>query len=350
MITNFDQNYNDKEKIVFEWTIIGYREKWVENLVVPSLEIISNFPVYKVWSREYKIILRYLKSKKIGIVITRTRFFLTTFIWWVFSRKNKIRWCHIEHGSDYVKLNSAFKSAVAKIYDKIIWKWIFKKTDIIVWVSNACKDFIRREFTERKVEVLYRGVDFPKIKNYTFLTEKYSDKIIVWFVWRLYKWKNIETLIEAYRWLDKVLKNKIQLVIVWDGEDLDRLIQLDIKKDIYFTWWKSFEEALELQSQFDIHFHTSSPGWGLATTLLQAMKLWCFIIATPYEWANEVIVDEKNWILLKDDSLKEIQSSLIKSIDMLEKKKDFASVNQGVIKNKFRWEVNIEKYYKLFDY
>jgi hypothetical protein len=89
-------------------------------LVVPSFEIISNFPVYKIWSKEYKLIIKYLKekiynsSKSSGaltsakfsgvltshrpsgaltspqpsptgegveqIIITRTRFFLTSFI------------------------------------------------------------------------------------------------------------------------------------------------------------------------------------------------------------------------------------------------------------------------------
>jgi hypothetical protein len=48
--------------------------------VVPSLEIINNFPVYKIWDKKYKIIIKYLKEKNINIIITRTRFFLTSLI------------------------------------------------------------------------------------------------------------------------------------------------------------------------------------------------------------------------------------------------------------------------------
>ncbi len=353
IITDFDQkDKNYLEKIVYDGLNIWYIEEWVYNLVVPSVEIITNFPIYKIWSKEYKAIKRYLKSKDIDLVITRTRFFLTSFLWWKYAIKNNIKWCHIEHGSDYVKLSSQTKNKIAKIYDKTIWSWIFKKSDILVWVSYACKDFIQNEFIDRKIHVIYRWLDF-NINNDSIKSDdiknKYKNKIIVWFLWRLYKWKNIDTLIKAYYNLDKHLQNKIQLVVVWDGEDIERLTKLDIQNKIYFTWWRSLKDAISLQSQFDIHFHTSSPGWGLATTLLQAMRLWCFIVSTPYEWANEIIEDNKNGILLKNDSLKELKKWLISWVNSLDKKEKYSIENKKIIEESFDWDKNIKKYYNLFN-
>jgi glycosyltransferase involved in cell wall biosynthesis len=358
VVTSFEQEIplsissqeREVEQIIYLDEVIWYKIDGVEILVCPSVEIISNFPVYKFWSKEYKIIIRYLEEKNIDIIITRTRFFLTSFLWWLFARKNKIKWIHIEHGSDYVKLNSKFKNLVAKIYDKWIWKWIFKKADKVIWVSEACKRFIQKEFVNREVWVIYRGVDLPGIIDEWALKNKFWGKIIIWFVWRLFKWKNVDTLIKSYYSLDKDLKNKIQIVIVGEWEDFDRLNKLDLDKEIYFTWWKSFKEALELQNEFDIHFHTSSPGWWLATTLLQAMSLWKFIISTPYEWADEVIVDWKNGILLKDDSLEELKRWLEKWLILFEdKKKEFEIENKKIFKEKFDWDKNILKYYKLFN-
>lgn len=366
IITDFDQKdkISKENQITFEWKSIWYIEKWVENLIVPSFEIISNFPMYKIWSKEYKLIKQYLKTKKTDIVITRTRFFLTSLIWWLFARKNNLKWCHIEHGSDYVKLNSKFKSFIAKIYDKIIWKWIFKKADKLVWVSNACKDFVQKEFINKKVEVIYRWMQFDlksneKVEN---LKESYPGKIIVWFIWRLYKWKNIDTLIKAYYDLDENIKDKIQIVVVGEWEDFERLNKIDTENKlqgelqskrkhpgVYFTWWKSFQEAINLQKQFDIHFHTSSPGWWLATTLLQAMNLWCFIVSTPYEWAKEVVEDNKNGILLKNDSLKELKKWLIAWINSLDKKENYSRENKKIIEEQFNWNENIKKYYNLFN-
>jgi glycosyltransferase involved in cell wall biosynthesis len=162
IITEYNQEYfllNTKyEKILFENKIIWYKKDWYEVLVCPSLEIINNFPVYKIWSKEYRLIKKYLKliiweNNNNFRIITHTRFFLTSFIWWLFARKNNIKWIHIEHWSDYVKLSSKIKTQLSIIYDKTFWKWIFKKADKILAISQSCKNFINKEFVDREVEV-----------------------------------------------------------------------------------------------------------------------------------------------------------------------------------------------------
>jgi len=366
VVTEFEQSPlsitpqgREVEQVIFKWEKIWYKKDWYEVLVCPSIEIINNFPIYKFWDKKYKIIKKYLKEKTSPQpspldesesegnfrIITHTRFFLTSFIWWLFARKNKIKWIHIEHGSSYVKLSSKLKSYLSIIYDKSFWKWIFKKADKVLAISEACKSFINNEFVDRDVEVFYRGIEFPEnIKIYEDLKDKFKLKTIIWYVGRLYKWKNVESLIKAYYLLDN--KNT-QLIIVWNWEDFDRLKLQDTKKQVYFTWWKSFEEALSYQKQFDIHVHPSSPGWWLATTLLQAMNFWCMIVATPYEWAKEVIENNKNWFLLKDDSIEEIKRGIELWIDNLDKKDEFSVENRRIIDKKFKWESNILKLYKF---
>lgn len=354
VITNFNQE-NDlekNEKIIFEWHIIWYKKDNIIHLVIPSFEIINNFPMYKLWDKKTKLIFNYLwefilKNQNIR-VITHTRFFLPSLFWWIFAIKNKLKWIHLEHWSDYVKLSSKFKSKLSIIYDKIFWKWIFKKADRVLAISEACKNFINKEFIDRDVSVFYRWLDIPDIiitkEN---IKEKFNDKIIIWYIGRLYKWKNVESLIKCYYLFDNEIKEKIQIVIVWDWEDFERLKKMDIENNIYFTWWQSFYDALSYQKQFDIHIHASSPGWWLATTLLQAMSFWCFIIATPNEWANEVIKNNFNWILLKNDSVLEIKNAIEKSILELEKKDDFAKNNLEIVEKKFKWEQNIINLYNL---
>ena len=352
IVPNFAQKkeLENNNKIFYKEKIIWYKKDWYEVLICPSIEIINNFPMYKIWDKKYWIIIEYLKDKILEgkddfRVITHTRFFLTSFIWWIFARQNNIKWIHIEHGSSYVKLSSKIKSHLSIIYDKSFWKWIFKKADRVLAISNACKKFINKEFVSREVDVFYRGLDFSKkITIYENLNEKFKWKTIIWYVGRLYKWKNVESLINAYYLLDN--KN-IQLVIVWNWEDFDRLKLLDIENEVYFTWWKNFEEALSYQKQFDIHIHPSSPGWWLATTLLQAMNLWCMIVATPNEWAKEVIEDNKNGFLLENDNIEEIKRGIELAINNFDKKEKFSLENKKIIEEKFKWERNIFKLYDL---
>jgi len=96
----------------------------------------------------------------------------------------------------------------------------------------------------------------PKVED---IHKKFPGKIIIWYIGRLYKRKNIESLIKAYYISPDEIKKKIQVVVVGDWEDLERLKKMDTQKQIYFTWGKAFHEALAYQQQFDIHFHPSSP-------------------------------------------------------------------------------------------
>jgi glycosyltransferase involved in cell wall biosynthesis len=326
----------------------SYTQKGYKVFLLPSFDIISNFPVPKFWKKEFwnviKEIKQYSYKNKNTRVITHTRFFLSSLIGWLFARRNNLKWIHIEHGSDYVKLSSKLKSKISYFYDKIIWKWIFKKAEKVLAISNACKKFIVDEFVEREVEVFYRGVVFPeKLPDVEKLSEKFPWKKIVGFVWRLLKWKNVESLIIAYNHILKSWKSNIQLVIVWDWEDFNRLKKLDEDNQIYFTGSKNYEDALAYQKQFDIHIHPSSPWGGLATTLLQAMNYGCYIVATPYEWAKEVIVNWRNWILIDNDSVNKIEEWIINANDYFDNKLKYSDKNRKIIDDSFSWEKNIEK-------
>jgi glycosyltransferase involved in cell wall biosynthesis len=181
------------------------------------------------------------------------------------------------------------------------------------------------------------------------LKKNFPWKIILGYVWRLYKWKNVENLIKAFQFLEN---ENLQLVIVWDWEDYNnlKLKAGNSKGKIYFTWWKTFEEALFYQKQFDIHIHPSSSGWWLATTLLQAMYFGCMIVATPYEWAKEIIINWKNWILVKDDSVEKLKKWILEWLKILKNNEilaNFRKENEKIIREKFVREKNIKKLYEL---
>ena len=96
-----------------EGSIRSYNQKWYKVFLFPSFDIIANFPVPKIWKREFWKVLKELKNyilqNQNTRIISHTRFFLSSFIAGLFARKNKIQWIHIEHGSDYVKLSSKIK-------------------------------------------------------------------------------------------------------------------------------------------------------------------------------------------------------------------------------------------------
>jgi len=360
IITDFEQEkktspqpspYEERvqEQIIFKWIIIWYKKDWVEVLVCPSIEIINNFPVYKIWDKKYWIIMQYLKEKtspqpsplekreqeQNWRTITHTRFFLTSLIWWIFARKNKIKWIHIEHWSDYVKLSSKLKTSLSVIYDKIFWKWIFKKADKVLAISDACKSFINREFVDRKVEVFYRWIELKELN-----LEKKGD-LKLCFIWRLVKLKWVEDLLKAYKNLDL----KIKLEIIWDWEEKNNLEKFvkENKLNIDFLWFKDkiFIEKYLAENKI-ILINPSYQEW-LPTTVIEWLFYKNVVIASNVWWTKE-ISDEKDLILFKVWNIKELEEKITYLIKNYEK---LVWKSYEELKWKFSWKNNILKLYNL---
>lgn len=333
-----------------EW-VKEYKKDWYKVLVIPAFDIIPNYSVPKFWTKRYWEVLKEVKKWNPDVIQTHTRFFLATFMWGWYARRWKKKWIHVEHWSDYIQVSSWFTNKVAYLYDRLIWKWVFKKANVTVPISSACKRFIEKEFWRKKdVQIIYRGLDIPnKLPEVEDLHKKYKDKIIVWFVWRLYKWKNVESIVKSFYEFSEDLQNKIQIVVIGDWEDMEYLKSLDKDNKVYFTWGKPFLEALSYQKQFDVHVHSSNPWWWLATTLLQAMYFWCLIVATPNEWATDVLDDWENAIVLKDSSLDEIKRGIEEWVHFVWWKKEWIKKNKEIIENQFQWEKNIKEFYEIYN-
>jgi glycosyltransferase involved in cell wall biosynthesis len=245
---------------------------------------------------------------------------------------------------------------LAYIYDKTVGKMIFKKADFVIAISKAVKNFIVENFVnDREIPIIYRGLEIETIENIEEdrdIKETFKDKIRLCFVGRLYKWKGVENIIKAYIDLPKDLKEKMVLIVVGYGEDLERLKTLAgnyLNNGIYFTGKVDFERAIAIIKASDIYIHSSYKGGGLSSSLLQAMCCGKAIVASPYEGADEVIIDGYNGILLKDNSPEEIKRGVIKFIENREIAKVYGENAKKFIKENFDWKKSVEEYKKIFE-
>lgn len=316
---------------------IGYIEQGVYNLVVPATEIISNYPVYHFWSRRFKQVLQYLHDTEIEIGITRTRFFLSSCIGGVYLKWHKIRWVHVEHGSDFVKLNSFWKEKIARIYDATIWKRIFRSADSLVWVSQAAKKFIQTYFCNREVEVIYRGLE---ISNMGETRKQWSIELV--FFARLYPLKWLDTLLQVMWELD------IQLTIIWDGpsrgEYEDYVKQHHLESKIHFQWMLSRNEVIQLlQMNRYIVVHPSYQE-GLPTAVIESLATENVVVASDVGGTKEITTHKDLLLFPAGDT-----EALKKQIQYARKHYDIlVGRSCSEIKNTFLWKENIKKYYQLF--
>lgn len=339
--TDFNQDIylNDKnlEKIIFRNETIWYIKDWYEVLVIPSFEIVYNFPVFKTWDRKYKIITKYLESKVKDDtnyrVITHTRFFITNMFWWFFAKNNKLKWIHIEHWSWHAKLKSKFKSFISFVYDNILWKWVFKKADKILAISDACKKFIISLIKDKQVDVFYRWLEFDNI----VMNKKGEVKIV--FVGRLVSLKWVRDLISAYQisWINN------KLVIIWDGEDMSLLKEKAKWLNIDFKWFKDNKWIMDYLSENNcILVNPSYQEW-LPTTIIEWLFTLNLVVASDVWWTSE-ISDDEDLILFNPWEIEELKNKLLFWIS------NYYSLiwkSKNTINNKFDRNKNILNLYKL---
>jgi glycosyltransferase involved in cell wall biosynthesis len=318
----------------------------------PAFEFIPNYPLPKFWSIKFWRLFFALYTKTTDITISRTRFFLTSFIALIFAKTKNTKFVHIEHGSDFVQLSSRFKSFIAKVYDYTFGWVVFKCSDLNISISEAVQKFVHK-FDKRQSPVIYRGLDMKKIDIIPanqHIQKEYFNKIIITFVGRLYKWKGIENSIHAIRQLSPTIKNKLIFLIIGDGEDFVHLKKLSKNEDsIKMIGSIPREEAIGILKASSIYIHSAYPGGGLSTSLLEAMYCNNAIIATPNEGANEVINHNTNGCLIANNTPSLINNKIIDLIQNPVKLQKLSTNAHQYIKNNFSWHESIKKYERGFE-
>lgn len=320
----------------------------------PAFEIIPNFPLPQFfpffWTPGFWRAFRLLWSERHDIVISRTRFFVSSLLALVYAKLRGIPLIHIEHGSDFVQLSSRWKTLVAKLYDHTLGRLLFRFSNINISISGAVQKFVN-QFDKRPSPVIYRGLDFETLDAIpvdTKLRERFAEKIILTTAARLYQWKGIENTIAAIRALPQDLQSKIVFLIVGDGEDFERLKKLSEGFPIEMLGQRSRSEVIGILKASDIYIHSSHPGGGLSTSLLEAMYCHTAIIATKNEGADEVVEDNKNGVLVAAPEKTLFAEKITSLVQDVHQRNILGQMAHHDIRERFNWEKSIKQYLSIF--
>lgn len=98
----------------------------------------------------------------------------------------------------------------------------------------------------------------------------------------------------------------------------------------------------------DIYIHSSLPGGGLSTSLLEAMYCGCAVIATPNEGADEVVMDGKNGLIIPKSSPKAIRKAIERLVLDKYEREDISGKAMPAIRETFGWKRSIAEYLEIF--
>ncbi len=209
------------------------------------------------------------------VVLTHTRFFITSFLAGRMAKKMGKKWIHVEHGANFFQAKNIFIRIVARIFDEVLGKWILRNADKIVVLTAEGKKFVSRLGRTKNVFVIPNGVKtLPKQTPVS-----HENKAI--FIGRVTAEKGIYELLTAAK---KCSEWKFQII----GENC---LGLKNTENVEFLGELLREEVYQKIIKSSLFI---SPSWGegFGLSLLEAASLSRPILSTAVGVAIEIVTPE----------------------------------------------------------
>lgn len=275
---------------------------------------------YIVLANAIKLLLKTYKFKPNFIYlnsrlefVASTRDFITILIIKTFYPR-KIHFLLKSHGSNLEVLNTKkilYSKIVFPFLKSHIRGWLFLSTEELKWIiSNELID-------ENKLFLSKNIVRIEKFKNERGFRNDLSipnDCKILLFVGRLIKEKGIHYIIDAFAEIKE--KNKVMLIIVGDGEELqdikEKIELLDIKREVILTGWVDEEKAAYYTSNCDLLIFPTFCSEGFPMALFNSLAAGLSIVTTPTRAAIDYLQEPENCLWVEPRSSVSIISAVSK--------------------------------------
>lgn len=198
------------------------------------------------------------------------------------------------------------------------WKYGPALTAIVAISEGIRQVLIQDGISPQRVSTVHSGIDLERIKSVRDTAALRKELnipggfLVVGMVAALAPHKDHRNFLEAAA-IVKTECPDIRYVVVGEGHlrgELERLaVQRGLSADVIFTGFR--QDVLELTSLFDI-FVLSSYLEGLGTALLDAMALGIPLVATDVGGIPEVVVMDRNGILVPPKDPAALASAIVK--------------------------------------
>lgn len=212
------------------------------------------------------------------------------------------------------------RGSAKPISNKFYNKFLLNKISYFIANSEATKTKSLKyfsDFSDKKVKLIYNGVNLDKYKNVSIKKNIYSEfkidknKLLLVNIGRLSKQKGQKYLIKA---VDKLRNSfdKFNLLLVGTGPKESELknlvVELSLEKYVKFIGFRT--DIPEILSQADFMVHTAL--WeGCPWVVLESLAAGLPVLATDSSSLPEIIEEGKNGYLAKDKNVESIADKML---------------------------------------
>lgn len=243
--------------------------------------------------------------------------------------KIPVKLIHVEHNTEKY---TPFRRYLTQKLDKY--------TDKYICVSKGVANHLMKQGIDKsKVEVIYNGID---IDSFDLPKEK-QDVFNVGMVARFSKQKDQMTLIQAVEYLVKEKQENINLVLMGIGKTRKKCEQYIVEHNLSDNIKIIEGNIKEILPKLDV-FVLATHYEGLPLVLCEAMAAKTPIIATDVPGVNEIILDEKTGLLVKENDKIDLANSIIKLKNNIDLSKSLVCNADEFIHEQFNLELMYKNY------
>ena len=295
-----------------------------------------------------------LLFKRVDVVSTQTRFFVTSFLGALYATVKLKPLVHTERGAYHSVVRSRFVDFASRVIDHTMGWFVVRRAKRNVGVSQAACTFIKH-LHGRNVSFIPNGVAIPTAltqKKKVELRKKWglksSDRVLL-FVGRLVYAKGVQDVLP---FLTKLIKKEphLKFVIVGSGtfrEILEIEIEiLRLDKHVKFLGLLDSNDVVECMQLSD-WFVNPSHSEGLPRSVLEAASAGLPIVASDVGGTKEIIEHEKSGLIFNPKKKSEMGKGLQRVILNSDLSKKLGAAAQKRVEKEFTWPKIIGSYVDL---
>ena len=226
---------------------------------------------------------------------------------------------------------------------------IYEHTKCVTTVCNDSIEVLRNNYgiRTRNIICIPTSIDVAKRKFYKRTDQ---DKIRAIIVARLVKQKGVDLLIEAFKCLDDMVKERYTISIYGEGEDsctLQRLVcEYGLEKYIQFWGWQ--KEFIHKLKDYNLGIIPSRDEGGLPYVILELLSSGLPCIASDVSGISEVTNHGKYAELFELESIDDLKEKLIEFASNPQKLQNKISNVRGYLMENYDKETNYKQFLKLW--
>ncbi|MHA1596696.1 MAG: glycosyltransferase family 4 protein [Candidatus Asgardarchaeia archaeon] len=226
----------------------------------------------------------------------------------------------------------------------------YEKLSRMVAVSKAVKRFMSNFLDEKKIDVIFNGVDTEKYKPPSE-EELYelrdflglNEENIVLFLGRISYRKGIHLLLPAMFNLDRSLREKTRLLIIGEGELSpwleEKIREISNKVKVSYLGYIPNSKVIMYMKASDIVLVPSIYGEAFGVVIIEAMACGKPVIGTRVGGIPEIIEHMKSGLLVPPNDSKSIAKALTYLLENKEVSAEMGKFGRYLCVKRYDWSV-----------